>query len=265
MKGFWNGLLINLQFFTTIPIKKEIPMSAGHFRWAIRSFPLLGLMLGTMIASAVLLLQLTPVSPLAVAFIIVILTIFLTGGIHLDGWLDCCDGFFSYRDREKRLAIMSDPRAGAFGVIGVILLLACKWLVIYEILLHRGVDIYFIAAIVLIPFYTRMLMGLMLTGMVTAKQEGLASMFKQATGKHVIYFYGLYLFFLISILWMWKPELMWLAAGMLLLLAILYLFLKQKIETWFGGITGDILGAATEGMEVIYWVILWGLHYIVMV
>ena len=52
----------------------------------------------------------TPFSPLAAAFFVWLALIVLTGGIHLDGWMDASDAFFSYRDKQKRLEIMKDPQ-----------------------------------------------------------------------------------------------------------------------------------------------------------
>ena len=44
--------------------------------------------------------------------------VFLTGGLHLDGLADCCDGLLASTAVERRLEIMKDPHVGAFGVIG---------------------------------------------------------------------------------------------------------------------------------------------------
>ncbi len=54
------------------------------------------------------------------------LWVWLTGGLHLDGWMDVADGFGSYRSRERTLEIMKDSRVGAMGVIAAILLLLLK-------------------------------------------------------------------------------------------------------------------------------------------
>jgi adenosylcobinamide-GDP ribazoletransferase len=50
----------------------------------------------------------------------------LTGGLHLDGLADCCDGLLAATSRERRLEIMRDPRTGAFAVVGVVLFLLLK-------------------------------------------------------------------------------------------------------------------------------------------
>ena len=131
---------MSIQFFTSIPIPYEVPMDRVHIEKAIKTFPLLGLLQGIFYTFLLYgLVQWTPFSSLAVAFFVWLALIFLTGGLHLDGWMDASDAFFSYRDRQKRLEIMKDPRIGAFGALSVIVLLSARFLFIYEIRL-RAVD-----------------------------------------------------------------------------------------------------------------------------
>jgi adenosylcobinamide-GDP ribazoletransferase len=51
----------------------------------------------------------------------------LTGGLHLDGFIDCCDGLFSRHSIERRLEIMRDSRVGAYGVAGGVLLILAQY------------------------------------------------------------------------------------------------------------------------------------------
>src|SRR5699024_12580886 len=78
----------------------------------------------------------TLLSYLVITIIFITFTIILTGGIHLDGWIDASDAFFSYRDVKKRLQIMEDLRVGAFGVLGLLFLLSFNFLFIFEILFN---------------------------------------------------------------------------------------------------------------------------------
>ena len=170
---------MSIQFFTSIPIPYEVPMDRVHIEKAIKTFPLLGLLQGMFYAFLLYgLIQWTPLSPLAAAFFVWLALIVLTGGIHLDGWMDASDAFFSYRDRQKRLEIMKDPRVGAFGVLSVMVLLSARFLFIYEISL-RAVDATFVL-IVLIPFLSKSVMGILLIKVRAAKEEGLGTLFKQA-------------------------------------------------------------------------------------
>src|SRR5512136_1137121 len=104
------------------------------FRWldakrpparAMAAYPLVGLALGLVLTLASCLLQAVLPSLLAAA-LTVALWAFLTGGLHLDGWADCCDALPATVTRERRLEILKDPRLGSFGGIGLALLLMSK-------------------------------------------------------------------------------------------------------------------------------------------
>lgn len=258
-----KGFLINLQFFTSIPIPLQIPMDKEHLEKAIKTFPLLGLLQGCIYAGILYsFLHWTPFSDLTTAFAVWLAVILLTGGIHLDGWMDTSDAFFSYRDKEKRLEIMSDPRTGAFGVLSVIVLLSARFLFIYEITQMAQPISYFF--IILIPFYSKMVMGVLLLNVKTAKNGGLGSLFKQAASEKTLSFYIIYTVILIGLTAIFIKDALW---GILLFLFVaggVIAFLKEKVVNWFGGMTGDVLGASVEGTEVLLWVTLWLLHYFAM-
>src|SRR3954463_15325560 len=156
-----KGLIMSIQFFTSIPIPYEVPMDRVHIEKAIKTFPLLGLLQGIFYASLLYVFtNWTPFSPLAAAFTVWLSIIILTGGLHLDGWMDASDAFFSYRDQVKRLEIMKDPRIGAFGVFSVMVLLSARFLFIYEITLQAVEATYFL--ILSIPFFGKSVMGILL-------------------------------------------------------------------------------------------------------
>ena len=258
-----KGFLINLQFFTSIPIPFQIPMDKEHLEKAIKTFPLLGLMQGGIYAGILYsFLHWTPFSDLTTAFAVWLTIILLTGGIHLDGWMDTSDAFFSYQDKEKRLEIMSDPRTGAFGVLSVIVLLSARFLFIYEVTQMAQPISYFLIA--LIPFFSKIVMGELLLNVKTAKKGGLGSLFKQAASENPLSFYVIYSVVLLGMTAVFLNNALW---GVLLFLFVaggVIALLKKKVVNWFGGMTGDVLGASVEGTEVLLWMTLWLFHYFVM-
>ncbi|WP_306454205.1 adenosylcobinamide-GDP ribazoletransferase [Neobacillus jeddahensis] len=261
MMTFWKGFLINLQFFTAVPINLTLPMDQVHLKKAVQAFPLLGLFQGFVyVAIFYVCQQMTSFSHLAVAFLLWLATILLTGGIHLDGWMDASDAYFSYQDREKRLEIMKDPRTGAFGVLSVLVLISCRFLFIYESTMNVTVSTYIF--IVVIPFFSKAVMGVMLLTVKSAKQEGLGSMFQRAATPRALWPYPFYIIIVFFMIVMIDPD--FLLIGMLSLVAAGCLIVfRRKAITWFGGISGDVLGASVEGMELILWMTVWLLHYFV--
>ena len=209
-------------------------MDREHIERAIKTFPLLGLLQG-LLYSALLyaMLNWTPLSQLAASFVIWLALIVVTGGIHLDGWMDASDAFFSYRDREKRLEIMKDPRIGAFGVLSVLVLLSARFLFIYEIV-ERAVDISYVL-IMLIPFMSKSMMGVLLIKVRAAKEDGLGTLFKKAATKYTLWIYPIYMVLVfggILILW---PEAV---NGFLVLLMGTGLFLLMRPEKSSNGLAG---------------------------
>ncbi|PLR77319.1 adenosylcobinamide-GDP ribazoletransferase [Bacillus sp. V3-13] len=260
-----KGFLLNLQLFTSLPIRSKLPMDAHYLQKAVQSFPLLGLFQGLIIGGTFFgLAEFTPLSALATAFVVWLLMIVLTGGIHLDGWIDASDAFFSYQDQDKRLEIMKDPRTGAFGVLSVIVLLAGKFLFLYE--LAANADINVVAwMVVIIPFLSKSLMGCYLVTLPPAREAGMARFFANAVDRKSLSPYLLYVLVVVAISWLIAEESL-LSVVILLTLSVCAGFYgKIKIIKWFGGVTGDVVGASVEGMEFFLWMLVWLLHCYVMV
>jgi adenosylcobinamide-GDP ribazoletransferase len=257
-----KGLIMSIQFFTSIPIPYAVPMDRPHIERAVRTLPILGFMQGVVYVGVLYgLLNWTPISELAVAFFVWLALILVTGGIHLDGWMDTSDAFFSYRDKERRLEIMKDPRIGAFGVLSVIVLLSARFLFIYEVILHAVDETY--ALVMLIPFLSKNMTGILLIKVRAAKEDGLGTMFKKAANQYTLWFYPVYTAILFAVIWMLWPQAVSGAFILLMMTGLFLLIAARKVVKWFGGITGDVLGASIEGVEIVLWMTLWLWHYFV--
>jgi adenosylcobinamide-GDP ribazoletransferase len=238
----------------------NLPMDAPHMNRAVGLFPLLGILQGGMYSILLFtLVEWTPLSAVSIAFILWLAWIFFTGGLHLDGWMDASDAFFSYRDKEKRLEIMSDPRTGAFGVLSAIVLLSGRYLFLYEIinLLHS----YSYIVILFIPFFSRGVIGGLLVLAPLAKKEGLAAFFRERVSKIALVSYPLFCLMALVGLSIISPAIVPVFLLLLVSAFLSYLFVRVKSVHWFGGITGDVLGASAEGTEWLLWMIVWLWHY----
>ncbi|WP_033827920.1 adenosylcobinamide-GDP ribazoletransferase [Bacillus andreraoultii] len=257
-----KGLILCIQFFTSIPVPYEVPMDKTYIERAIRMFPMLGLLQG-MIYTLItyLLVEWSPLSTLAISFIIWLVWILVTGGLHLDGWMDVSDAYFSYRDPKRRLDIMKDSRVGAFGVLSVMILLSARFLFIFETIDRMTPIVYLF--IFIIPFFGKIIVGMLIVTVKSAKSSGLGVMFQEAATKGTLFTYPVYLVFLFLISYFIWPHSFFMLIVFLFFTGIYIAIIRKKIVSWFGGMTGDVLGASIEGGETLLWMILWLLPYFV--
>ena len=189
-------------------------------------------------------LLLKPYNNLLASFIFLLISVILTGGLHLDGLSDTADGFLSNRDKEKTLEIMKDSRIGAFGVLVLILQLGFKFILIYSLSdLPMGLILSFINS--------RIVLSFIISYKKTSKEQGLGHMFHQSNPKtysnisimlYIIALTILNIYYLIPLL-----------ASFVLGEYIYYISLK-KID----GLTGDIYGTMIELAESVSLFLFWG-------
>ncbi len=122
-------LVLAIQFYTRVPVVGALSAWAQYepvrLAKATRYFPLVGLLVGVLIAMTYIFLA--SFLPHSVAILIAVITgVLTTGAFHEDGWADFCDGFGGAVSRERTLEIMTDSRIGAYGALGLILLFALK-------------------------------------------------------------------------------------------------------------------------------------------
>jgi adenosylcobinamide-GDP ribazoletransferase len=115
-------LLAALQFLLVTPAFIRRAFSPREMGQSVGFYPLVGLLLGAMLAIADALLGYLFPMPVR-SVLVLVLWILLTGGLHLDGFLDSCDGLLGASTSERRMEIMRDERVGAFALAGGVLLL----------------------------------------------------------------------------------------------------------------------------------------------
>lgn len=121
-----RALAVAFAFLTRLPVPR-VGMLPGTQAASLKWYPLVGLVLGALLASAMtVLLRVFPVLPAAA--IVLVAWVALTGALHLDGLGDSADAWIGgLGSRERTLAIMKDPRSGPAGVVALVLLLLLKF------------------------------------------------------------------------------------------------------------------------------------------
>lgn len=203
-------------------------------------FPFVGLLLALLLYLLQALCELLRLPSLALAAILVVALVILTGGLHLDGLMDSCDGLLGGRTPERRLEIMRDSRVGSFGVLGGICVLLLKFA------LFASVEprILTLALFIVLPC-TRWAMVLALRLFPSARPAGLGATFRHSVTPLRLMFAGTVSLLIAVIAGHMVGGLLWLAATLAATLLGLW------ITPLVGGLTGDSYGAIAEITEVV--------------
>ena len=119
-----RDLAASFSYFSILPIAhSEEPPSDG----AIAFLPLVGAVIGALAGGGAYGMALVTHSQVAAAITAWLLSIAFSGAIHVDGFLDCCDGLFAMAPPEKRLEIMRDPHHGTYAIVGMAMI-SVLWL-----------------------------------------------------------------------------------------------------------------------------------------
>ncbi|WP_336283975.1 adenosylcobinamide-GDP ribazoletransferase [Citrobacter arsenatis] len=240
-KLFWAML----SFISRLPVPARWSQGLDfeHYSRGIVMFPLIGVVLGGLTGLVFMALQPWCGVPLAALFAVLTLAL-LTGGFHLDGLADTCDGIFSARRRERMLEIMRDSRLGTHGGLALIFVLLAKVLVVSELAL-RGTPM--LAALAAACVAGRGTAVLLMYRHRYAREEGLGNVFiGKVTGRQTCVTLG-FASILAAVL---LPGMRGVAALVVTMVAI-FIF-GQLLKRTLGGQTGDTLGAAIELGELIF-------------
>jgi adenosylcobinamide-GDP ribazoletransferase len=173
-------------------------------------------------------------APTLVGALVVLAWVVVTGGLHLDGLADCCDGLLATTSIERRLEIMRDPRLGSFGALGLILTLLLKTL---------AAGTAPAIALLLAPVWARWLL-LFSARQPQARPQGMGAAFAAGVTPEVIVTAAA-----LPVLLLFFGDGRGLVGALLAVAAMLALvrLAKQRI----GGVTGDLYGLVVEVCEVV--------------
>src|ERR671922_973115 len=120
-----HRLALAFQFLTILPWPKTEVRYPEDLGGSMAFYPIVGAALGSiMVGVHAVGSEVFPDGILRPA--LVVLLIILTGGLHLDGFADVCDGFYGGKSKAEALRIMKDPHLGTMAVIGIITVLMMK-------------------------------------------------------------------------------------------------------------------------------------------
>jgi adenosylcobinamide-GDP ribazoletransferase len=249
MKKEWEDFRIAGAFLTIFPVARELSMEPERLARSMGLFPAVGAVIG--LALVVLNWVLTPLIPRPVLdCLLILMLIAATGALHLDGIADLIDGLAGGKDREGALAIMKDSRVGAMGVVGLVMVLLLKYLSLYNVPAPLKS-----AALIFMPVAGRWIQVVLAASCRYVRAEGgTGGAFVDHVGEREMLIATATLI-LASVVLFGKSGFF-----LILLLGITAILLIRYFNARLGGVTGDVLGAGTEIVEVLTLVLVLALH-----
>lgn len=229
---------IALQFLTTFPIQLKAMPTPQQNAKSLLFYPLIGLLIGLSLFAMASLLHGLPI--ILVSSFILVLWIWLTGGLHLDGLADTADAWVGgFGNAERTLQIMKDPACGPIGVLSLIVVCAMKWSALY-VLLER--QLYH--ALLLFPVLGRLAPLFLFLTTEYVREKGLGSSIAQYVPKT-------WAIIIFAITLLATGYFVWVGLGTAIIFILTLIYLRYKFIQRIDGITGDTVGASIEIVETV--------------
>jgi adenosylcobinamide-GDP ribazoletransferase len=241
--GICSQLRLAINFLTIVPIRIG-PASDADVAASMAWFPFVGLLMG--IAYAVEDRVLSYLLPHAIRSAIIVLSMtILTGAVHLDGLADTADALGGGVDRARALEILRDSRIGAFGAIALFFVLALKLVSIATVFGKPR-----FAMLLLAPMLSRWAMVAVSYHIDYLRASGAGSAMLGRDGGRNLAIPGIVAFAAII------PFFSRRAIAAYVIAIIASFMMRRFYRRWLGGITGDLIGACGEIVEVLAMIIL---------
>jgi adenosylcobinamide-GDP ribazoletransferase len=256
----WRLFFTALEYFTRWPKPRWVGYNPAWLSPCTRYLPAVGLLVGMGGAAVYAVAAMWWSAPVAVALSMAA-TLLITGAFHEDGFADVCDGLGGTLDRERALAIMTDSRIGAFGAIGIVVMLMLKFASLAAFRPGPGA-----VAIICAHVVSRLVPLMLMVTLPYAKPEAetKAKPVAQGVGSVELVIGTLSAVLAVGVAgalaWQFDETLQTRSAfsfGALALSFAATLACAVPLRAWFrarlGGYTGDCLGASQQVGEVVFY------------
>ncbi|MBR1693544.1 MAG: adenosylcobinamide-GDP ribazoletransferase [Lachnospiraceae bacterium] len=236
-----KSLIIAFATYSQLPMP-HIEWDEKSMKYSMCFFPLVGAFIGLCSIGCLYGMHAAGMGKIAVSGALTALPVLLSGGIHMDGFLDTIDARRSYQTKQEKLRILKDPHAGAFAIIyGIIYVLLC--LCLFSEITEK--EIMSVAAGYVL---SRILSAISVVTFPKAKGDGMAAQTADAAGGSVKWILFAELLVWIAVLLFLHPLY---GAGIIVAGILCFAYYRSMSHRLFGGITGDLAGwflQVCEGM-----------------
>lgn len=229
-----KSCIIAFSMYSKIPMP-QFTWEEADMKYVLCFFPWVGAVIGAVSYGWWFVCQRLQISGITFVMIAAAIPLLITGGFHVDGFMDTMDAFHSYQEKSRKLEILKDSHIGAFSVICLF-----GYYFLYLAAYARITEKQQMLVVAAGFFLSRTLSGIAAVTLSCAKQEGMLYMFtSRVQEKTVKAALGIQLLlggvFLLVQSWV-------LAAMVLLALGLTFLYYQVKCKRELGGITGDTEG-----------------------
>lgn len=233
MKRLINSFIIAFSMYSKIPMPR-CDWNEDNMAYAMCFWPWVGAVIGGLCWLWGVIGLHVSMNPVFFTVVLILISVFVTGGIHLDGLLDTADAMSSYQERERRLEILKDSHAGAFAVITCVVYFTLSFGV------YSQMNIEALKVIAPCFMLSRSLSAFAIICFPKAKKDGsVAILSRGARTKRVRAVMAVYIL-LLAVLILWINPVLGTAA--LVGAVLVFWYYHHMAMKHFGGTTGDLAG-----------------------
>ena len=228
--------------YSRIPVP-QVDWSEENRKYSMCFFPLIGTVIGLLLWGWLWLCDALSIGPVLKGAAGVLLPIFVTGGIHMDGFMDTSDALASWQPKERRLEILKDSHVGAFAVLGCAGYLLLHAALLSEASAASG------ALLSCVFVLSRALSAWAMATFRSARPQGMLDAFAQAAHRRMVTVSCVVYAALCAVVWSVFGG--WLTLVCLLAAALCVIYYRHMAYKQFGGVTGDLAGWFLQVTELV--------------
>lgn len=228
-----NSLMIAISMYSKIPIPR-VEWKEDNMKYTMVFFPVVGVIIGVIVYFAGEVLFRLQCGGLFRAAIFTVIPIIISGGIHMDGFMDTMDALGSYGDRKRKLEILKDSHAGAFAILGM----ACYMVI--SLAIWSEVTENMLGCIAGVYIISRIMSGISVVTFPSARENGLAKTFQENAEKRRVKKL-LYVLLALTTIWLLRIDVR-MASGVMVCAVLTFIYYRKLCMQQFGGVTGDLAG-----------------------
>lgn len=243
--SFFKSILIAFSMFSAIPVP-QVEWNEKNMRFMMCAFPLVGVSVAFFQILFAFFCKVAHLPLPLAALGFTLIPVFVTGGIHVDGFMDTADALGSHADREKKLEILKDSHSGAFAVLSCVLYFLSFF--VFSFVILRTVDFRNFLVLQSVFVLSRILSAFAVAAFPIAKNSGLVHTFSKTSYKKFTAVWSLFLLALVSALDIFFGR--YLGTALVAVSLSVFCFYFVVAVKNFGGITGDTAGAFVQICEI---------------